>query len=357
MTTNSIDALWYTRCSVPTALGLASQLGWLDRTFGEDGIAIRSVQDSSDPDVRASHFDHRLRYSVRQGGSIPAIWARARGVETRVVGLTWTEEAQTILALPDAGIRSVADLRGKRIGIPRHIGQAIEITGVGALRGVLSALATEGLTEKDVKLVDLAIPEEQWKVRLDPSSPRQGRNEFWPDAHALIRGEVDAIFVKGSRGREVEGFLGAHVVYDLASHPDWKVRVNNGVPRPLTVDTALLENHPQVVKKIVSLVRKTSGWAREHAAETVRAVSREVFSIEPSVKAAYPKVHEQLDTTLDEWLVEGLQQYTTFLARHKFIEREFDVRTWIDPRPLAEARADEVSTHNGNSTQASSHAE
>jgi ABC-type nitrate/sulfonate/bicarbonate transport system substrate-binding protein len=357
MPKKSIDALWYTRCTVPTALGLASQLGWLDRTFAEDGVAIKSVQDSTDPEVRASHFDHRLRYSVRQGGSIPAIWARARGVETRVVGLTWTEETQTILALPEANIRSVADLRGKRIAIPRHIGQAIEITGVGALRGVLSALATEGLTENDVKLVDLAIPEDRWNVHPDPSSPRQGRNEFWPDAHALIRGEVDAIFVKGSRGKEVESFLGARVAYDLASHPDWKVRVNNGVPRPLTVDASLLEDHPDVVKKIVALVTKTSAWAQEHAAEAVGAVSREVFSIAPWVNAAYPKVHQHLDTTLDEWLVEGLQQYTTFLARHKFIERDFDVRTWIDPRPLAAARAEANGLQNLNSVQPSASAE
>src|SRR6185437_12636829 len=174
MSKKPIDALWYTRCTVPTALGLASQLGWLERTFADDGIAIQSVQDSTDPRIRASHFDHRLRHSVRQGGSIPAIWTRAKGVETRVLGLTWTEEAQTLLALPESNIGSVGDLRGKRIAIPRHVGQAIEITGVGALRGVRSALASEGLTEKDVTLVDLAIPEARWNLRPDPSSPRQG---------------------------------------------------------------------------------------------------------------------------------------------------------------------------------------
>jgi ABC-type nitrate/sulfonate/bicarbonate transport system substrate-binding protein len=335
----SIDSLWYTRCTVPTALGLASQLGLLERTFSPDGIEIRSVQDSRDPDVRASHFDHRLQYSVRQGGSIPAIWARARGVETRVVGLTWTEETQSILVLPGSNIRALTDLQGKRLAIPKHVGQPIEITGTGALRAFTSALATVGLSGRDVEFVELPVQREVWEARGSVEGARQGRNEFWPDAHALIRGEVDAIFVKGSRGKEVQSFLGARVLYDLSTHPDWRVRVNNGVPRPLTVDARLLDDHPDVVRKILELVTTTGAWARKHPTEVVSHVSREVFSIEPWVTAAYPELHLNLGTTLDDWLIDGLQLYTTFLAQRGIIAKDFDVRTWISPEPLSEVLA------------------
>jgi ABC-type nitrate/sulfonate/bicarbonate transport system substrate-binding protein len=335
----SIESLWYTRCTVPTALGLASQLGLLERKFSPDGIEIRSIQDSRDPDVRASHFDHRLQYSVRQGGSIPAIWARARGVETRVVGLTWTEETQSILVSPGSKIRELTDLKGKRLAIPKHVGQSIEITGTGALRAFSSALETVGLSESDVEFVELPVQKEVWEARGSVEGARQGRNEFWPDAHALIRGEADAIFVKGSRGKEVESFLGARVIYDLSTHPDWRVRVNNGVPRPLTVDTRLLDDHPDVVRRIVDLVTTTGEWARKHAAEVVSHVSREVFSIEPWVRAAYPDLHLHLGTTLDDWLIDGLQHYTTFLARRGIIAKDFDVRTWIAAESLAEVLA------------------
>ena len=30
------DALWYTRCPVPTALGIAVHRGWFDEEFGPD---------------------------------------------------------------------------------------------------------------------------------------------------------------------------------------------------------------------------------------------------------------------------------------------------------------------------------
>ena len=70
---SAIDTLWYTRCPVPTPLGIAAQLGWVEDEFRADGIKVRTLQDESDPALRESHFDHKLDNSFRQGGNIPAI--------------------------------------------------------------------------------------------------------------------------------------------------------------------------------------------------------------------------------------------------------------------------------------------
>ena len=37
--------LWFTRCPVPTATGLAADQGWFDAEFAADGISVRSLQD------------------------------------------------------------------------------------------------------------------------------------------------------------------------------------------------------------------------------------------------------------------------------------------------------------------------
>ncbi|HEY0713786.1 MAG TPA: ABC transporter substrate-binding protein, partial [Polyangia bacterium] len=42
----SIDTIWYTRCPVPTATGLAYKLGWLAQEFAAEGIAVRTLQDA-----------------------------------------------------------------------------------------------------------------------------------------------------------------------------------------------------------------------------------------------------------------------------------------------------------------------
>ena len=84
--TPALDRLWYTRCPVPTPLGLASQLGWFLDEFRDDGIGVFTLQEADQVSLRESHYDHHLTNSFRQGGNVPAIWARARtldGASTR----------------------------------------------------------------------------------------------------------------------------------------------------------------------------------------------------------------------------------------------------------------------------------
>ena len=42
----SLDQIWFTRCPVPTATGLAYKLGWLTGEFADDGIKISTLQDA-----------------------------------------------------------------------------------------------------------------------------------------------------------------------------------------------------------------------------------------------------------------------------------------------------------------------
>ncbi len=96
---NSISQIWYTRCPVPTPVGLATQLGLLDQAFAAEGITLNSIIDSKDRSIGASHFNHHLDYSFRHGGNVPPIRARSEGNPTRLVGITWTDEFQAIITL------------------------------------------------------------------------------------------------------------------------------------------------------------------------------------------------------------------------------------------------------------------
>ncbi|MGH6861471.1 MAG: ABC transporter substrate-binding protein, partial [Phyllobacterium sp.] len=50
---NAISQIWYTRCPVPTPVGLATQLGLLEKAFAKEGIALNSILDSKDRTVRS----------------------------------------------------------------------------------------------------------------------------------------------------------------------------------------------------------------------------------------------------------------------------------------------------------------
>jgi ABC-type nitrate/sulfonate/bicarbonate transport system substrate-binding protein len=332
---SKIETLWYTRCPVPTPLGIAAQLGWIEDEFRCDGIKVRTLQDEADPKLRASHFDHKLDNSFRQGGNIPAIWARSSGRETRVVGLTWTDEAQVILTAPDRNIHTVADLKGKRLGVATRPNDPIDFWKATTLRAYLAALKLHGLSEEDVDLIELP--------RAEASSVGQG----WGDeplvesveARALARGDVDVIFHKGSRGLELADAIGAYIVYDVGAHPDPRVRVNNGSPRTLTVDAGLLERDRSLVVRLVKQVLRAGRWAEEHRAEALTYVAKETRSSDSAVERAYGReVNRHLHTDLVESSIVALGDFTHFLAKWRFIPRDFDVRSWIDFRPLRQAQ-------------------
>ena len=337
--TQPLDTLWYTRCPVPTGLGIAVQKGWLQDTVGALGTEVQSLRESTDKAVRESHFDHTLRNSVRHGGNIPAIWARAQGRDTRVIGLSWADEVQLILTRPDSGIKTVKDLKDRRFGLPDWAGAQIDFTRAQALRGLENALKLEGLQVGDVQLVnfryDGTFSDQQVQaVNGTPVSAQrvEGRNL---ELVGLLRGEVDAIFLKGASAARQAHEFGLHTVIDTGSHPEPLIRSNNGTPRTLAVDLNLLDRHFDVATGILDSVLRAEQWAHTHPEETRRYLARETNSSEYWVSAAYgDDAHLRLRTELNEQAIAALQDFTHFLHRWRFIPKSFDVREWIDPRPL-----------------------
>ncbi len=324
---NPLDTLWYTRCTVPTPLGLAAQLGWFTQEFARDGIQIKTLQEVTDPAVTESHFDHHLNNSFRQGGNVPPIWAKANGRDTRVIGLNWVDEYQGVISLPRSGIHAPKDLRGRRIGLP-VAPDSIDHRRAAALRGVLAALDLGEIARHEVEWVDVAIN----------SSDRSGPYaEFTHVVEALLRGDVDAVYVKGARGLEATQRAGAHVVTDINHHPDPLVRANNSAPRPITVDSFLLRTRPDLVARFLARIVAIGDWAAVHPDEVFAYVSKETRSDQQWVRAAYGEdLHLHQRTDLDESSIAGLEAYTKFLFDEGFIAQNFNVREWIDPRPVAQ---------------------
>ena len=91
----AVETVWFTRCPVPTATGLAYKLGWLDQEFEPDGIKLQTLQEVGG-ELARHHYDHQLETLVREGGNLLALPARAQGAPTRLIGLTWIDEWQSL---------------------------------------------------------------------------------------------------------------------------------------------------------------------------------------------------------------------------------------------------------------------
>ncbi|MFT4021615.1 MAG: ABC transporter substrate-binding protein [Acinetobacter sp.] len=335
--TPQLNALWYTRCPVPTGLGIAIQKGWLKQKFDEHGIEIKSIRESNSKVVRNSHFNHTLPNSVRHGGSIPAIWAYSSGQKTKVIGLSWADEIQLLLTRYDSGIQNVADLKGKRFGLPNNQNVIIDFARAQAIRGLENALKTVNLKVSDVILIDT--------IRDDIQKAQQQDSEVFINAGifghqnianasaeivALLNGTVDAIFLKGAHAAQIANDFALYTIIDIGSHPDPLLRSNNGTPRTLTVDESFLKEHPDHAQTIINAVRKAEKWAHQNPDETRRYLAKECNSSEYWVNIAYSEnAHQRLNTNFDETSIHALQDLSDFLYRWKFIPNPIDVNVWL----------------------------
>ncbi|EPJ84823.1 putative dibenzothiophene desulfurization enzyme B [Pseudomonas sp. CFII64] len=327
------SAIWYTRCPVPTTSGIAQHKQWLQNEFARHGITLDSIRASQDRAVRESHFRHSLAGSFREGGNVPPIWAKAQGQDTVVVGITWVDEEQLVFVRGDSDIHTVADLRGRKLGVVRKA--ASDLVDVGRAegqRGLLTALHLGGVPRETVEFVDIAAPE--WDLK-EVSRTREDHHAI--PTLALLNGTVDAIFIKGAGSARALA-QGLRPIININDQEDPLLRLSAGSPRPITVDRKTLLDSPEIVVRYLAVLLKTFEWAKAHPEEVLSIIAAETATDEDSVLLAFGnKLHLSFEPKLSDIYVEGLRRQKNFLLAEGFIDIDFDVDTWIDPSPLQKA--------------------
>jgi ABC-type nitrate/sulfonate/bicarbonate transport system substrate-binding protein len=328
----TVEALWYTRCPVPTASGIALAEGWLEEEFGASGIPLRALTASPDPAVRRSHFEHTVPNSLRQGGNIPPLVARSHGADVKVLAFSWPTISHRVLVRPDSDIETVAALRGRRLSLPVRADRQIDFWQPTVLRGYEQALATAGLTLDDARLVRIDVdtplqPEQapaaeqggpQWSVFRSAGFQQH-------EAAALLDGRVDALFTEHSSSAQLRSVLGLRTVIDLAP-PGGDPPVNNGIPLVLTASGTLIDERPDLVARWITRLLAAPAWTHDHEGDARRIFAREAGLAEDLVAESFPgPLAEHLPLHVDERSVAALDSQLRFLVDHGFVEQAFDV--------------------------------
>lgn len=193
-----------------------------------------------------------------------------------------------------------------------------------------------GLTRDDARFVDIDAPSYDTQDGPRKEAPQRRSVEL----DALDAGLVDAIFLRFARGYRSASDPAYHEVININTLTDPLLRVNNGTPRPVTVDRLYLDRHPEVVARYLAVLLRTSDWASKHHDEVVRLLSLDNGGATPAeVLASHgANVHHSFRPKLSDDYIAGLETQKNFLRDWGYIQHDFSVADdWVVREPLERA--------------------
>ena len=174
----------------------------------------------------------------------------AKGAPMKIVATIYQSNPNAVMALKKAGIKSVADLKGKKVGVPSGSSQTTMLPLL---------LKSNNLKESDINMIDMPV------ASMVP---------------ALLQGQVDAVLGSIDAYQIQAESQGAQLdVYRFADH---------GVP---TVSTSIfasndyLKNNPDLVKKFIAASLKGWTFALDNPDKAIK-----------DLKQVFPEVNEKLAT-------------------------------------------------------------
>ncbi|HVM81619.1 MAG TPA: aliphatic sulfonate ABC transporter substrate-binding protein [Stellaceae bacterium] len=207
--------------------------GWVEEEFKGDGIAVEWVLSLGSN--KALEFLSGGSIDLGSTAGSAALLARANGNPIKAIYIYSKPEWTALVTSKDSPIRSVADLKGKRIAVTRGTDPHIFL---------LRALERAGLSPRDVKMVLLQHPD--------------GKT-------ALVKGEVDAWAGLDPYMAQIEIEEGARLFFrdpDLNTYGFLDVREEFAAA------------HPDLVLRVLALYEKVRAWALANPDEFRAIVAR-----------------------------------------------------------------------------------
>ncbi|MDQ7969514.1 MAG: ABC transporter substrate-binding protein [Oxalicibacterium faecigallinarum] len=277
--------------------GIARYKGWFEEEFAKEGIRVEYVGFKGGAPMVGQALANGQVDLAGQGDFLSII-GKSSGLKTKLV-LPFGKLSNAYLAVSKkSGIRSVEDLRGKRVAY--YKGNQIHLQA-------LRILALHGMTEKDIK-----------SIFLDPPTA----------ASAIAAGEVDALF--GSQETLTLRDRGVvDVVYSTNGRAD--LTAYNG----LVATEKFIDHYPDILTRLVKVFVKAAKWADDPAN---RDEALKIWASGPTpslnVKEDYADRpwSDRLSPLLDPLLVEHYKQTQEQIAGLGMLRGpKVNLDQWIDP--------------------------
>ncbi|WP_085611225.1 MULTISPECIES: ABC transporter substrate-binding protein [unclassified Pseudomonas] len=273
-----------------------------EKAFADQGIKIQwSFFKGAGPVINEAFANSQVDLAYL--GDLAAIIGKSNGLDTRLLSASARGVKQYLGVVPGSGIKTLQDLKGKRVAIFR---------GTATQLSFDAALASVGLSEKDVKVINL---------------------DFNAAVAALAAKQIDASW--GSSG------LTALQAKGLAELPlNTKDLGGAGSVQSVLVGTGkFVDGHPEAVAKLLKAQQQAVEWLTQDS-------NKDAYVQLVSGLASYPPViltqdlkdqnlSEVFPSTLDPLFLENLQGKVDLAAQQKLIRKPFKVNEWVAPELAA----------------------
>ncbi len=117
----------------------------LEKAFADQGIKIQwNFFKGAGPVINEAIANGQVDFAYL--GDLAAIIGKSNGLDTRLLSASARGVKQYLGVVPGSGINSLQDLKGKRVAVFR---------GTACQLSFDAALASQGLSEKDIKVINL----------------------------------------------------------------------------------------------------------------------------------------------------------------------------------------------------------
>ncbi|MBN2644727.1 MAG: ABC transporter substrate-binding protein [Desulfuromonadaceae bacterium] len=247
--------------------------------FTAQGLAVESQMFSSGPACAEALTSGAA--DIATMGDTTALIALARQFPLELIASHAKGEHRHRLMVMDPAIQTVADLRGRRIGVKK---------GTSTYGGLEQLLANSGLTQTDVQLIDLR-----------PATL----------VEALQAGSIDAFAASEPTPSQAEQY-GAHQLTTLGG-------LGNNYPILIVGDKRFIAAHPdqlqafkQALLQALDFLQQQPQKARQIIAETLN------LPLEVTIRAMQ---RHQYQLVLDDSIRHSLRQTAEFLRQQRIIEQ------------------------------------
>lgn len=269
-----------------------------EKAFADQGIKIQwNYFKGAGPVINEAFANDQVDLAYL--GDLAAIIGRSNGLDTRLLSATARGVKQYLGVVPGSGIKTLQDLKGKRVAVFRGTATQLSLNG---------ALASQGLSEKDLKIINL---------------------DFNAAVAALAAKQIDATW-GGSN-------LSSLQAKGLAEIPLTTKDLGGAgsVQAVLVGSGKFVDAHPEVVAKLLKAQQQAVQWLTDDT-------NKQAYIELVSGLASYPpviltndlkdqKLSEIFPSTLDPVFLGKLQDAVDLASKERLIRKPFQVSDWVVP--------------------------